>query len=103
MLRITIELVPFGEEEEATTISELCIANVGGTQHTADYEVVGYEKTMSEEVEWIYRKIAGHTRHEGVLQLLKEAIRADECGDTSTFLVGDRLKERIKSLKESDE
>jgi hypothetical protein len=103
MLRITIELIPFGEEDKAVTIGEVCVANVGGTQLTGDYEVVGYEELLSGEVDWIYRKVSGHTRHEGVIQLLKEALRADALGDTSTFLVGDKLKERIKSLKEKDE
>lgn len=104
MLRITVELVPFGEEEAATTIGEVCIANVGGgTRLTGNYEVVGYEQLLGGEVEWIYRKVVGHTRHEGVFQLLKEALRADALGDTSTFLVGDRLKQKIKSLKEKDE
>jgi hypothetical protein len=104
MLRITVELVPFGEEDEAATIGEVCIANVGGgTAYTGNYEIVGYEQLLSGEVEWIYRKVVGHTRHEGVFQLLKEALRADALGDTSTFLVGDRLKQKIKSLKEKDE
>lgn len=101
MLRITVELIPFGVEEEASVIGEICIANVGGGDgHTGNYEVVGYEQLLSGEVDWIYRKVVGHTRHEGVFQLLKEALRADALGDTSTFLVGDRLLEKIRSLKE---
>lgn len=103
MLRITVELIPFGEEDEAVTIGEVCIANVGGDAHTGDYEIVGYEQLLDGEVEWVYRKVAGHTRHEGVFQLLKEALRADALSNASTFLVGDRLKERIKSLKETNE
>ena len=100
MLRITVELVPFGVEEEASVISEICIANVGGGNVLiGNYEAVGYERLMSGEVQMLARRVQGHPRIGGVLELLKNILRARN-EDVATFLVGDRLLEKISSLKE---
>jgi hypothetical protein len=100
MLRVTIELVPFGIEEEASVISEVCIANVGGGNVlTGNYEAVGYEKLMDGEVQMLARRVRGHARNDGVLQLLKEVLRASD-EDVTTFLVGDKLSKKVSSLKE---
>lgn len=102
MLRITVELVPFGNEEEASVISEICIANVGGgDEYIGNYEAVGYEKLMSGEVQMLARRVRGFPRSSGVLDLVKSILRSWEC-DVTEFLVGDKLKEKLKSLKEME-
>lgn len=39
MLRVTLEIVPFGIEERKRTIGTMKIGNVGGNHATGDYEV----------------------------------------------------------------
>ena len=39
MLRIRIEIVPYGQEEDKYQIEEINIANVGGDKYKANYEV----------------------------------------------------------------
>ena len=99
MLRVTVELVPFGIEEEASVIAEVCIANVGGDELVGNYEAVGYEKLLGGEVQILSRRVRGHPRNNGVFELVKNILRTrDE--DIKQFLTGDRLLEKIRSLKE---
>lgn len=37
MLRVRIELVPYGQEDRARTLQTLTIANVGGTEERGEY------------------------------------------------------------------
>jgi hypothetical protein len=39
MLRMRIELVPFGREEEKATLATMLVSNVGGGMHTGSYAV----------------------------------------------------------------
>jgi len=39
MLRMRIELVPFGREEDKTTLATMLLSNVGGGMHTGSYAV----------------------------------------------------------------
>jgi hypothetical protein len=79
MLRVTIELVPFGEEEFAQTISEFCVANVGGDKETniADYELGGYV-VKNNKIEEIAKELQGHNRDDGVLKLIGEILLLPE-------------------------
>lgn len=79
MLRVTIELVPFGEEEFAQVISEFCVANVGGDKETniADYELGGYV-VKNNKIEEIARELQGHHRDDGVLKLIGEILLLPE-------------------------
>ena len=40
MLRIKVELVPFGNETKKRTIGEMLVANVGGDALSADYAAI---------------------------------------------------------------
>lgn len=40
MIRVRIELVPFGQEHRAETLQLLTIANIGGTHDMGEYECV---------------------------------------------------------------
>lgn len=79
MLRVTIELVPFGSEELAKTISEFCIANVSHNKEldVADYELGGY-LVKNEKIEELARELQGHDRKDGVLKLIAEMLLLPE-------------------------
>ena len=79
MLRVTIELIPFGEEEFAQVISEFCVANVNGDKELdiADYELGGYV-VKNEKIEEIARELQGHNRKDGVLKLIGEILLLPE-------------------------
>jgi hypothetical protein len=78
MLRVTIELVPYGVEAMAKTIAELCIANVGTDQETnvANYEVAGYHLGSDKKIEEFAVKIADYDRDEGALKLVGDILLA---------------------------
>lgn len=78
MLRVTIELVPFGVEALAKTIAEVCIANVGGNKETneANYEVAGYEIKTDNKIEEFAGTIFSHDRNQGARKLVAEVLLA---------------------------
>lgn len=73
MLRVTIEVVPYGMESLARTISEICIANVGTENNIANYEIAGYENKDGKitEVAW---ELNNFPREEGALELLRRVL-----------------------------
>lgn len=79
MLRVTIELVPFGDEKYAQVISEFCVANVNGNRELdiADYELGGYV-VKNDKISEIARELQGHHRKDGVLKLIGEILLLEE-------------------------
>lgn len=79
MLRVTIELVPYGVEEMAKTISELCIANT--EQHednTANYTAAGYLVRTDNKIEEFTLLLNYFQRDDGVLELLKQLLSQEK-------------------------
>lgn len=70
MLRITVELVPFGKEEFKKDIGEIIIINDG----TGDYKLGNYKYTIGDETGTIKGKFKGHNRLQSVFQLLKSVL-----------------------------
>lgn len=72
-LRVTLEIVPFGNEDEKRTIEVLNISNIGfdmaNGKHTYCVERNEYKKFKSPIV--VY-----HDRSHGALPLVEKAIRA---------------------------
>jgi len=70
MLRITIELVPYGKEEFKREIGRVIIANDG----TGDYRIGNYEYTLSDEAGKITGRLRGHNRLRSVFHLIREVL-----------------------------
>lgn len=103
MLRVTIELVPYGVEEMAKTISELCIANVGGDQTTnvADYEVAGYEARNGKITEFAV-ELNNFPREGGALELVRQVLSAER-SEFEKVKLAERLLQRTRLLAETGE
>ncbi len=76
MLRVTIELVPYGVEEMAKTISELCIANVKTEDNIASYEASGYAVGTDKKITEFAVKLDGYDRNEGAVRLVADILLA---------------------------
>jgi len=63
MLRVTIEIVPFGIEERAEVLGTIKIGNINTTEdNRADYKYAVWDKDTKE---LISGKIKGHQREKG--------------------------------------
>ena len=77
MLKITIEVIPWGDYNHRSTIEEVFIANVGGDRDIANYEcwfnydpsVVKKEERKDADIE-----IKDYKRSKGSVQLLRQAL-----------------------------
>lgn len=70
MLRVTIELVPFGDEARAEVVDVIEIVNDGtGTIEVGNYDVVHGGQTA---------RVTRHYRTGGALQLVRRALEALE-------------------------
>lgn len=73
MLRITIDLIPFGKEENKQTISKIEIANTCQVTDKRNY-VYRYDGEYREMNTGVFNQISGlveHDRNKSVLSLLK--------------------------------
>lgn len=70
MLRIKIELVPYGDESLTREIGQVVIINDG----TGDYRVGNYEYELSDRDVKIKGKLKGHNRLQSVFRLLKAVL-----------------------------
>lgn len=95
MLRVKIELVPFGFEADARTIAEMVIANTGNKN-----VAMGDYKAVIEANEWsgeprLHCTLEGWDRSKsvwGLLEALLEARKSTEIPDEELFnLLTDRL------------
>lgn len=79
MLRLTLEMVPFGDEERKYQIGEIVIANTGGTHEIGNYSVLywngrkGSKGTLMNEDKHVY--IDKYDRSKGAWKLAIKAIR----------------------------
>lgn len=102
MLRITVELVPFGREALTRTIAEMCIANVGGDSDVADYKFAGYEVGYDKKIQEFAGEVKTFGRAEGVLRLLELVLAAEKAGvDTEEFY--ELLLSRTRLAQEESE
>lgn len=97
MIRVTIEIVPYGVEELSKTISEVCIANVGGSQETniANYEAAGYHIGTDDKLEEFAVSIKEYERNSGALNLVSK-ILSEERSEISSVKLAERLLERTR-------
>jgi hypothetical protein len=71
LIRVTIELIPYGAEAMAKTIAELCILETA-----ENLEAAGYRIRNETKIEEIAKKIKKDTKH-GVLELVKEILESE--------------------------
>lgn len=90
MLRVTIELVPFGSEDLARTIAEICIANVGMEDNIATYEAAGYE-AKSGKISELAAKLQNYDRADGAVKLVGEIFLAVGEVELSEVKLGEQL------------
>lgn len=75
MIRVTVELVPYGIEEKKQTLEVLEIANVGGNSIKGEYSLQEPNKTS-----WS-RDVFKHWRDESVYRLIYHALKFMGHGD----------------------
>jgi hypothetical protein len=104
MLRVTVELVPFGSEELAKTIAEVCIANVSSTDNIANYEASGYE-AKSGKISELAAKIENYDRADGAVKLVGEIFLAAGEVELSELKLGEELiaKTRLMAGERSND
>lgn len=77
MLRVTVELIPYGQEEMSKTISEICIANVDtDANNVASYAVAGYHDKFG-KIQEFSAEVTDFPRNDGVLELLRHVFAAE--------------------------
>jgi len=69
MLKVTIDLWPYGNKEESKTISSFFVANDG----TGNYSMGNYLFKKNEEDKW-EKSVQGHYRSEGVEKLIEKVL-----------------------------
>lgn len=71
MIRVTIDVVPFGIESSSRQITEIIINNDGtGTNEKGNYNISIYDETGEHR-----SSVKGFNRNLGALQLLKKALK----------------------------
>ena len=92
MLRIIVDLVPYGDEDEATPIGEMIIGNDHTYKdNTADY-IYGYRDDNGTEE---FGHITRFDRSEGIWKLIARCL---EEGNMNYTEFEDLLKERFKEI-----
>ena len=71
MIRVTVELVPYGAEAMAKTIAELCIEQT----NTETHEAAGYEIKSDNKINEVAKELKIFPEG-GVLELVAEIIKA---------------------------
>ena len=77
MLRVTVEVVPFGEEEDKRTIATLDIGNI-----YTDKDIANYEVRADLEGEQLTFNINNHPRHYGWIPLVARILNRFTLNDT---------------------
>ena len=99
MLRVTVELVPYGVEEMSKTIVEVCIANVHTDQNNmATYSAAGYHDKYG-NIEDFGVVLREFPRNDGVLELLKKLFAAERV-DVEEILLGEELMKKTRLYAE---
>lgn len=88
MIRVTIEVVPYGMESLAKTISELCVETTDGSS----YESAGYVVHTDNKIQELGIKLESFDAKSDVLKLLREILNAELCEldklDLAEYLLG---------------
>lgn len=100
MLRITVELVPYGDETKKRKIGEMVIANdLGGDHWHGNYQgwvaADDWSKTPS-----LFGKVVNHDRSKSVWELIKAMIHSfteTHSPDTEEESISQRLKKRLSN------
>lgn len=71
MMRVTVEIVPHGDETKKRTIATINLANVKDRGRFADYEMTGTE----EKIGAFQGKVLGHMREHGWMPLVRDALK----------------------------
>ena len=80
MIRVKIDLVPFGNEQRAKQIGELILANIGNVGlGVCEYEAVMYTDNQPP----VYKRVS-HWRQDGFYTLIEKLIEADEVPQSIT-------------------
>ena len=77
MIRVTVELVPFGNEEKKRKIGELVIANQGRVSESGDLCLYAFKGVQNVSFTERTQKVEGtcfHRRAFGVLELVYNAL-----------------------------
>ena len=67
MIRVTVELVPFGDEVKKKKIGEMVLANTGGDADTANYEAW----VADAEGNKLFSALNGYNRSQGFWNLIR--------------------------------
>jgi hypothetical protein len=93
MLRVTIELVPFGDESRAREIGTMLIANDGeGTHAKGDYAYV-YGYTDRRNVRFSTGTVKSFYRNQGAWALIKKILVK---GNEEETILTDKLMDRLE-------
>lgn len=97
MLRVTIELVPFGDESRAREIGTMLIANDGeGTYAKGNYAYV-YGYTDRRGVRFSTGTVKNFYRNQGAWALIKKILVK---GNEEETILTDKLMDRLEYLDE---
>ena len=77
MIKVTIELLPFGREDAAKTISEFFIWNTGNENKTGkyQYQFEGYEQDLAGKSHPIVGTTF-HVRNDAITELIRHALNS---------------------------
>lgn len=101
MLRVTVELVPYGVEEMSKTIVEVCIANTHTDKdNNATYAAAGYHDKYG-KIEEFGVLVRDFPRNDGVLELLKQVFSAEKV-EVEELLLGETLIQRTRLATVAD-
>jgi hypothetical protein len=95
MLRVTIELVPFGNEDEKRKIGEMVIANdMTGDPYNGNYQALIASDDWSNAPE-SYIKLEGHNRRSSVWDLVSELLNKRLFKHEKDEKTYEKLKEKL--------
>lgn len=79
MFRITVELVPYGLESMARTISEVCITETIGDEDTVAYETAGYVVKTDNKIQEFASTTEPQPRDTELQKLLGIILSSETC------------------------
>ena len=89
MIRVRVDLVPFGNEDKAKQIAEMVIANDGtGTHLIGNYGYVWNDGRFSGD-----GALIGFNRDDGIWELIYKCLGSSETHNDESFI--DLLKKRL--------
>lgn len=79
MLRVTVELIPYGVESLSKSLAEICIVDKSPSEdkQTAEYSAAGYRLTKDNKIQEFAVEVNDFRRDAGVLALLREVLSVE--------------------------